>query len=573
MPEAYQAALTDKPAVPRLPQRASLVEWALVTLSLLIVVALLQIRDHAYSSEFEIMDDARHYVTCLAFLDYLRMSLANFSLSSPLGFLGSFHAHYPALGIGHWPPLFYVAGSLWMLLFHWSRISVLAFSAVILAALSGLTYGAVRNRFGRVAGAVAALVVAASPMHEVGRNTMMVDLPTALLCLIATWAYVRYLDTGRWPVSIAFALLATAAILLKGNGLCLALVPPFAILMARRFDLLARPSFWLPVPIVAILTAPWYLLTFSQEVSYGFIYPWGLRFTSIAIVQNTRMLIEACGLLMVVLALLGLGAVILAPRRSGADNGLIGAAALFAASITFQSVVPADLVARYLSPALAPLVILAFFGLKLCVGWLIGFMPQTRTLLPDPDRGLALGAALLGALFVPLAVKAHPKPNWGLIEAARTIWDHRIAANPSVLTALDPLQEPALIAELAMLDPQRPSLFVVSSVRLLVTGGLRPSDYVLRFETPEQVMAAIDRYAIPFAVVSSSARGKPHVSQLAQLDQVREAYPDRWVLEGRIEEPDSVILIYRITGNDGRQPDPATLLALNGPRGLRGDTQ
>jgi 4-amino-4-deoxy-L-arabinose transferase-like glycosyltransferase len=354
--------LMDKLAVGHASQRALIVELALITIVLIVVVVSLQIRDGAYTTEFGVTDDARHYITGLAFLDYLRNFLATFGLPSPIGFLASFHSHYPALGIGHWPPLFYVVEAFWMLLFQWSRASVLALSTIILVALSGLTYWLAQNRFGRVAGVFAAFVVAASPMHEIGRNSLMLDLPVALLCVVAMCAYVRYLDTGRWRFSIVFALLATAAIMVKGNGFCLGLLPPFTVLIGRRFDLLRRLSFWIPVPIVIALTAPWYLLTYRQEVAGGFIYPWGLHFIRIASVGNAQLLADACGPLILVAACLGLVAVFAVPRLWRADNGLIGVAALFAANITFQSVVPTDVVARYLSPALPALVILALVG-------------------------------------------------------------------------------------------------------------------------------------------------------------------------------------------------------------------
>jgi len=560
--------LVDEPTAAHTSRHTPIVEWGMFTIALCVVVAVLQLRDGAYGSEFEVMDDARHYITGLAFLDYLRDFLASFSPLSPLGFLSGYQSHYPALGIGHWPPLFYVVESIWMLVFQWSRVSVLALSAVILIALAGLTYGFVRDRFGRVPGAFAAFVVAASPIHQIGRNSLMLDIPVALLCFLAMGAYIRYLNSGRWSSSITFALLAVAAIMVKGNGFCLALVPPIAVLIARRFDLLRRPSFWIPIPIVIALTAPWYLLTYRQEVASGFIYAWGLHFIQIATIGNTRLLVDACGPLLVVAAFVGFIGVIAAMPRSRPDNGLVGAAALFAATITFQSVVPTDVVARYLTAALAPLVILAIFGLELLAGRLIAVFPKTRSLLPNVDRGVMIGTVLLAASFAPLTVEAHPKPSWGLIETARTIWEHRIAANPSLLVALDQLQEPALLAELAMLDKHRPSLFALSSVRLLVAGGFRPGDYVLRFENPEQVMAAIDDYAIPYVVLSSNDRGRPHVAQLAQIDRVRDAFPDRWELVRRVDGANSAILIYRIIGNQSKQADTARLFALTRAKAL-----
>jgi hypothetical protein len=343
--------------------------------------------------------------------------------------------------------------------------------------------------------------------------------------------------------------------------------------MARRLDLMLRPSFWLPIPIVVALAAPWYFATYRREVSSGFVYSWGLHFIRIATIGNARLLAEACGPSIVIAAVIGLVAVIAAPRRRRPDNMIVGAAALFSATIAFQSVVPTDVVARYLSPALPALMVLAVYGLELVVRSLVGVAPKIRASLPSLDKGVMIGVVLMAASFVPLAIKPQPKARWGLIEGARTIWDHRIPANPALLVALDKLQEPALLAELAMLDTHRPSLFAVSSVRLLVAGGFRPDDYVLRFQSPVEVMAAIDDYAIPFVVLSSTDRGAPNRAQLAQIDRVREAYPDRWELVERINEAGSDILIYRISGNQNKQADVTKLLALASPKALYQDDQ
>ena len=49
---------------------------------------------------------------------------------------------------------------------------------------------------------------------------------------LAMASFVRYLDTGRTFYSLGFALIASFAMLVKGTGAALALLPPLAMLIA-----------------------------------------------------------------------------------------------------------------------------------------------------------------------------------------------------------------------------------------------------------------------------------------------------------------------------------------------------
>src|SRR5205807_237312 len=64
--------------------------------------------------------------------------------------------------------------------------------------------------------------------------------------------------TQKTRHALMFGLLSAAAILVKYNALALVLVPLFALLISRRFEIVRRRSFWLPVIVVTILCGPWY---------------------------------------------------------------------------------------------------------------------------------------------------------------------------------------------------------------------------------------------------------------------------------------------------------------------------
>src|SRR5690606_26597094 len=66
-------------------------------------------------------------------------------------------------------------------------------------------------------------------------------------------------EPGPVP-ALLFGLAASAALLTKGLGGSLAVVPMLATAACGRWTLLRRWDFWMPAGVVALLAGPWYLL-------------------------------------------------------------------------------------------------------------------------------------------------------------------------------------------------------------------------------------------------------------------------------------------------------------------------
>jgi hypothetical protein len=398
------------------------------------------------------------------------------------------------------------------------------------------------------------------PFVQESAGQVMLDMPIALFCFAALMIYVRYLETGRSAYAVLFALIAAAAMLTKGTGACLALVPPAAILIGRRFDLLRKFSFWLPLPIVALLTVPWYALTYERS-SAGFRYGLGIDYVAAAITANANFLLSTAGPLVIVAALVAFADV---ARRGGANDArLTGAASLAAAVWLFQSIVPAAIQARYLIPILPPLFLLAGWGLRIIATW-VSSAPKSRLAFKHAEIACAT-IILLGTLPVALAVEH--KPHLGFDVAAQQVWSRYLASNPSVLIAANNEDEGRAIAELAMLDPARPSLFAIRGSRLLGGGGYNAVEYEPRFQTPQEVMAEIDVYNIPYVLI----RHDPNPNawkHIAQVEAARDLSLDRWQLVYRGDGSGRGILLYRIVDNALKPADRERLLALSAPRAL-----
>ena len=531
------------------------IELAAIGLVLLAIVAALQWRVGAYGAEFT-DDDSSHYISGLLIHDWITAGMPRRAVD----FVRNYHAHYPLVGIGHWGPAYYAVEAAWMLVFSTGRAAMLMLSATVTAATALLTYALAARISARPVAALAALIAATSPIVQQGSSQLMLDMPMALACLVAMTFYARFLATGGVAASCGFALAAAFAILIKGNGACLALLPPFALILGARFDLLRRAAFWLPALIVGATAGPWYWLTYGQ-VAAGFRFTWGWTYTRIALSENTAIALRAVGPVVLIAGVMGFIAV---PATSARRHPILLAAASLAAAVwIFQSLVPAAIQDRYLAPLLPPLLILAAHAVQAAAVWIAGRAAAHRPALRHPAIPAAFLAAALAVSFLPYISMVEARPQLGFIAAARQVWDRRIPANPAVLIAAHSLAEGAAIAELAMADPARPSLFAIRASRLLGGGGYNTQDYEPKFSSPEQVMAAIDDYAIPLLLIRSENAPREW-AHIRQLEEAMALHPDRFHLIWQ----DGPTRLYGIGGNAARQADTARLIELSAPRAL-----
>ncbi len=493
-------------------------------------------------------DEASHVVSSLLILDALH-DLFRGNLPQPLTLIREFHGHYPLVGIGHWPPFYYGVMAIWMAVTAPTRGALLMLSAFVAAALATRVYAIISRRNGRVAGLCAAGILLACPLAREAAGEVMLDLPVALLCLLAAEAYWRYATSLRLTFALLFGVVAGAALLTKGTAVCLALLPPFFVIIAGRWDLLRRASFFLPAVMAGLVAIPWYFLTY-RLVAPGFRHAWGVEYSLTAVVENAAILFTAVGPVLLLVA--GAALMRCATSRGRADPELGAFGALLAAVLLFQCIVPAAFEPRYLLPAIPPLLILS-------ADWIARFVLHGR------HRRVA--AVLIAISFLPLLGAAPASPRFDMATAARQVWANLPAHNRAVLIAADSGVEPAAVAELALRDKRRPSLFVVRGSRLLGGGGYNNSDYAPRFYRLEDVAAAIDSYGIGLVLLQSGGRPTAwaHVSQVVKLAALKSG---EWQPVWHGGAGSNAMTLYRITPNLTQAADTARLIALSAPRAL-----
>jgi Dolichyl-phosphate-mannose-protein mannosyltransferase len=206
-------------------------------------------------------DQPVHATTGLFFADVLR----DWPIAHPIHYAYRWYAHYPALGLIHWPPFFHLVEGSFFLVFGPS--SAVARLAVLCFGLFGLYYWfwlalELQNELAAVSSTI---VLAFTPAVLRSEQTVMLEIPSLSLCIAASYYWLRYLrePSERKSDLYRFALLAGLALLTKQHSIYLAGFCLATLLLERKLGLLATRSMLWALAIVLLLTGPFYALAFK----------------------------------------------------------------------------------------------------------------------------------------------------------------------------------------------------------------------------------------------------------------------------------------------------------------------
>lgn len=476
------------------------------------VVAMVLAR--AYQAGFSGADEPSHFLNGYFVADYL----AHHFGSNPMGAATDFYLHYPKISIGHWPPAYYgFLGVLFLILPP--TLPVVFTINVLCAALPALGVAVALALLGNRRGAVVGvLIYALTPLVLEGDAMFMVDQPLAACLVAATAVWLGYVLRPTWGKAIGFALLAALAILIKGNGWLVVFIPAFHIVLTGGWKQLRSLKLVVAAIVAAALVVPWYLLT-AKIAADGFNYHAGLPYATKALLANLRALSDNLTPLGTLLALFGALAEYRvrrdAPLRWTVVSGLIS---LVLATLTIQSLVPVDIVARYMAPALPAVVVLAVLGAERLLGWLRLLVPARMYVAVPALVGVVLALILASPGLGHLARRV-PKADTGIVTAA-----NRLAADGQpLLTVIDGSAsvEGAFIADMAVHDRQLQG-YVVRASKLLADSNFMGSNYTLKFSDPRQVLAELQKLGVQHVVIvrEGNKPAFPHSEQIRAAVQL-----------------------------------------------------
>jgi hypothetical protein len=449
-------------------------------------------------------DEPAHYITALMVRDYIAQGMP----AKPLAFAKNYYLHYPKVAFGHWPPVFYVLQTAWMLVFGVSRTSVLCLMLATTALLGATLYAVVTRALGSwLAGLAAGVLLVCVPLVQSFSGVLMADMLVALLSIWAVLTWARYMETPSWRLAVVFAFFSAATILTKGNGFALALVPPVAIVMCRRWDLMKRPSLYGLAILILVASAPWSIIT------SGLVVPtWQYQLTPGFVADASWFLwsnlLRAPGILVSAFGLIGVWAKIIGPYRAGRVESLWGAAfAQIIAVWIFHAMIPAGMESRYLLASLAPWLMFAAAGVQ----WVSERL--RRVVLPARGGAVVL-SVVAGMVFFATVFEIPQKRRLGFQEVAEELTSDPAFRNSVILCSSEGNGEGILISEVAMREA-RPGHIILRASRMLADSDWNGRNYKVKMEGPPGIQRFLEAAAVDVVVLDlNSYHAFEHHKQL-----------------------------------------------------------
>ncbi|MFN7140224.1 MAG: ArnT family glycosyltransferase [Limisphaerales bacterium] len=475
------------------PQHHSpkVVELALIALVVFALTFFLQLRGGAYETEFGgHPDEAAHYVTGLMIRDYVAAGFPG----NPKTYADTYYAHYPKVALGNWPPMFYILQTGWTLIFTPHPTSLFVFMAVITSAVAVLLFYLLRTKLGFTAALIAALLFVMVPLTQRHTFMLMTEVPIALLSLLALYFLARYLVSEKTRDSVLFGVFASLAILTKGSGMFLAVVPILAIVLLRHFRILLRPNFWYPAVIVALLCGPW-TFAFRNIARAGWLESSpSLNFTSKALQFYPANLMWSVGIALSLAAIVGIYAEL---KQHRSDRFRFALAAVLASALfsllVFHSIMPVGLEDRHLLPVLPIVIYFAVCGAH--------FLGQTIHRRFRASEVTVLMAVV--AIFLVESFRIPTKGYSGFSKPAELVLSKAPEPKAKFLVSSDPQGEGMFIAEVARRE-QRPGHIVQRTSKALASSTWSGTGYQAKFQDEAAVLQFLRDQRYEFLVVDTS---------------------------------------------------------------------
>lgn len=469
--------------------------------------AVAQHLSNALHSGFAGADESSHFLNGLFISVYLKSHF----LQNPIAQAVEYYLHYPKLSIGHWPPAYYgFLGLLFTVIAPTAKNAMLI--NLVVSSLTSAAVAAVLYRLSGLRAAIAGVALfACTPLVFESVNFFMIDQALSMATLAATLACLAYVEKQTWTRALLFAALLTLSILLKGNGWLLAFVPLYYLLLSNTWKVLRNPRIYLCLLLSAAVVVPWYVVT-SQISADGFNYQPGLTYAFRALAANLETLVDNVSYSAPLLVYVAVRAAWRERQEKILHWRLVCAClSLVLATLTLQSLVPADLEDRYMLPALPAVMILATLGLA-----------RIFRLLRRASRHAALPFAVTGILALTLALPAighitqrAPKLAFQFQPLVQLAQQDGVAG----ISLIDGSAgaEGAYIAEAAMADPATTS-YVVRSSKVFSESNFMGTRYQQRFSSTQQVLAELRRLGVGHVVITRNSRENvyPHSELLAR---------------------------------------------------------
>lgn len=459
-----------------------------------VAVIALQALSGSYGSEFSAYpDEPAHYVTSLMVWDYIR----HFHLVSPLRFAQDYYEHYPKVALGHWPPFFYFIQAGWMLLFTPSRTAVRVEVALTTALLALSLFAFMKKRFEWKSALLAGLLCVFLPLVQTYSSEEMAEAMLTLCCFWSVVYFSRYIDNPERKNGVGFAVLFSFAVLTKGNGWLLALIPPISLFLTRKLALLKQRGIWLAAIVVGFCCLPWQIMTMkmAERGWEGGTHP-SAQYSLEAFWEFLRLFPAIIGPVLAIVMLVGVYQSVAKPYlRNRVDARDACMFALLLAVWIFHSIIPAGVEDRKLIIAVPAMVYFLVPGVKTLANLLPTTYGFTRWRVPAIT-------AILTVCFFGQTFAVPRIDHYGFDKVASFIAANPQLENSNILVSSQSVGEGLLVSELAMLHPD-PVARVIRGTKALATVEWNGASYRCKYPSVGQLVSFLRSNSIGVIVVDT----------------------------------------------------------------------
>ncbi len=472
---------------------------------------------------------------------------------NPLDYVKDYYLHFPKVGVGQWPPvLHFFLGGL-MIPLGISRWTFLIGSCLIAALAALATRTLARGCLPDPLASLLGMILLALPLVQNLSATAMTELLLAAEGTFAVYSYARYLKEGKRFHALCFGFWTVLAVLTKGSGVGLVMVPILAPLIGGKPRRMFSVGTVISGVVVGIVGLTWYMATldYSQATWAGS----GRTATEYSLAAGSyysRELVMILGSVVSALALIGL-VVGHADRETRDQNaaciawlvGLVGCYLFVRTGIEM----------RHLAVLLPISLVLAGRGAT-WVWHMLGWRLEKQ----------AIPAGVLVMLGFSLQAFAPVSPNHrGFREAMDWALQDSALESAPWLVCSDASGEGLMVSEAVHRDPRHQKLQVLRSSKILARDDWLGNSYRERFETPDQLGEFLRQVPVSLVFLDLSLWRRHYFPHHESIRRYLETHPKQFqevqrvdMLRNGVWYPKSLV-IYRQIGFEDLPRHPVTL--------------
>jgi hypothetical protein len=432
----------------------------------------------------------------------------------PLEYVRDYYLHFPKVGVGQWPPvLHFFLGGL-MIPLGVSRIAMLLGSCLI-AAMAALATRTLAR--GCVPGPIASLLgvlFLALPLVQNLSGAAMTELLLAAEGTFAVYSYARYMQDGKNYHALWFGFWTVLAVLTKGSGVGLVMVPILAPLIAGKPSRMFSRGTVISGITVGIVGLAWYTATLDySQATWAGSGRTASEYAFAAASFYTSELVILLGSILSVLALIGL--VVGHFDREVRDQNAACLAWLIGL-IACYLFVRTGIEMRHLAVLLPIAMVLSGRG-AMWVWQALGWNSSRRAF---PAAGLLILGFSLQA-FAPVSPS-----HRGYREALQWAMQDPALETAPWLVCSDASGEGLIVTEAVHLDPRHERLQILRSSKVLAFDDWLGNGYRENFQTPEELGAFFRKVPVSLVFLDLSLWRRHYFPHHESVRRYLESNPD-----------------------------------------------